>query len=231
LSSKITCFLPCRQGSQRVPRKNVKPFSNFKNGLIEIKLTQLIESQLIDEILLSTNDEEILDYAASLNNKKIKLHRRSESLSLSETSTDQLITHATDLITSGDILWTHVTSPFITAGKYDEIIATYRQCLESGYDSLMTTTPIQGFLWQNGKPINYNRNKEKWPQTQTIKPVHEINSGVFINSVKNYRKLNDRIGQQPYLYILDKIQGFDIDWDEDFKIAECLSKIRNNLNI
>jgi len=214
--------LPCRKGSQRVPRKNIKPFSSIKNGLIELKLSQLIQSQLIDEICLSSNDEEILDYAASLNLKKIKLHYRCDSLSSSKTSTDQLIEHAVELIPRGDILWTHVTSPFITAKKYDEIITKYRRCIKSGYDSLMTTTQLFGFYWQDEKPINYDREREKWPRTQTMKPIHEVNSGAFLNSAENYRKFSDRIGQSPYLYNLDKIQGFDVDWEEDFKIAECL---------
>lgn len=224
MNSKITCFLPCRKGSERVPRKNIKPFSNIRNGLIELKLRQLEESQLIDEIYLSSNDEEILDYVASQNINKIKLHHRCDSLSSSETSTDQLIEHASDLISYGSILWTHVTSPFITAKKYDEIIGKYRWCIKNGYDSLMTTSEIFGFHWQNGKPINYDRSIEKWPRTQTLKPIHEVNSGVFLNSAENYLKFGDRIGKLPYLYDLDKIQGFDIDWEEDFIIAEAIAE-------
>ena len=224
MSSKISCFLPCRKGSQRVPRKNIKPFSNIKNGLIELKLSQLIKSQLIEEIYLSSNDEEILDYAESLNIKKIKLHHRCDSLSSSETSTDQLIEHAVDLIPHGNILWTHVTSPFITDKKYDEIITKYRWCIKNGHDSLMTTSQIFGFHWQDGKPINYDRRKEKWPRTQTLKPIHEVNSGVFINTSENYRNFSDRIGKSPYLFNLDKIRGFDIDWEEDFIIAEMIAQ-------
>ena len=67
----INVFLPCRKGSQRVPKKNIKEFAGFKNGLIEIKLKQLLECKKIDTIYLSTNDEEILAYAESLNQNRI----------------------------------------------------------------------------------------------------------------------------------------------------------------
>ncbi|MFM2484522.1 acylneuraminate cytidylyltransferase family protein [Celerinatantimonas yamalensis] len=224
---KVNVFLPCRKGSERVPQKNIKSFGGFKNGLIEIKLKQLINSKYIDIIYLTTNDDEILDYAKSLNNQKIILHKRLEELSSSQTSTDDLVAHALDLIKEGDILWTHVTSPFLTADVYDQIIEKYFSEQKNGYDSLMTTNLMHGFFWNKRNPINYDRSIEKWPRTQTIEPIYEINSAVFLTNAKIYQSLNDRIGRIPYLYPLDKIQGFDIDWQDDFNIAQAI--IRSGL--
>jgi CMP-N-acetylneuraminic acid synthetase len=222
----VSCFLPCRKGSERVPRKNIKSFAGNTFGLIEVKLKQLLNSRCIDEIVLSTNDEEILNYAHSLKQRRIRLHQREEALSSNTTSTDQLVAHALSLIPKGHILWTHVTSPFITGERYDNIISCYRDQLERGYDSLMTTTPLQNFLWQDNKPINYDRVAEKWPRTQTIKPVHEVNSGAFLTSSSIYADHEDRIGLRPYLYELDKLASHDIDWREDFLIAECMVEKR-----
>lgn len=219
----IHAFLPCRKGSERVPRKNIKPFAGIENGLVEIKLRQLLECPTIDEVVLSTNDEEILNFASSLKNIKLRIHKRIDSLCSSSTSTDELVAHAVDLIPEGDILWTHVTSPFINAAVYADIINSYRACLKNGYDSLMTTTSIHGFLWSESGPINYDRSLEKWPRTQTITPIHEINSGAFLSSAANYSNLNDRIGKKPYLHSMDKITAHDIDWPEDFFIAESIA--------
>ncbi len=220
--SKVTCFLPCRQGSQRVPNKNIKKFSTFEFGLIQIKLQQLQESKCIDEIVLTTNDASILEYAKSLSFTKLRIHRRDDSLASSETSTDQLVSHALELITDGDILWTHVTSPFINSKCYDSIIRAYQAKKQEGFDSLMTVSEIQSFLWKDGAPINYDRKIEKWPRTQTLEPISEINSGVFLASHSIYADINDRVGKTPYLYPLNKLVGFDIDWPEDFIIAECM---------
>ena len=222
MTDKVTCFLPCRAGSQRVVRKNIKPFASYKHGLIEIKLCQLLAAEGIDEVVLTTNDADILAYAESLDEPRLRLHRRVEELSSSATSTDQLVAHALELIPEGHILWTHVTSPFITAKHYDEVIRIYREQREQGYDSLMTTTAIHGFLWQDEQPMNYDRTIEKWPRTQTLAPLHEVNSGAFLAPADLYRELDDRIGRRPYLYAMEKFISFDIDWPEDFVIAECL---------
>ncbi|WP_286220281.1 cytidylyltransferase domain-containing protein [Marinobacter apostichopi] len=222
MTEKVTCFLPCRAGSQRVARKNIKPFAGFNFGLIQVKLRQLLSAELIDEVVLSTNDADILAFAESLNEPRLRLHKRVETLATSETSTDELVAHALSLIDSGHILWTHVTSPFITEKHYDLAVRTYFDKLKKGYDSLMTTTKIHAFLWQDEEPINYDRNSEKWPRTQTLKAVHEVNSGAFIAPSSTYRELEDRIGHRPYLYELDKLTGYDIDWPEDFMIAECM---------
>jgi CMP-N-acetylneuraminic acid synthetase len=219
---KVTCFLPCRAGSQRVLKKNIKPFAGYEHGLVQLKLRQLLEAEMIDEVVLTSNDSQILKYAESLREPRLRLHHRVEELSSSATSTDQLVAHALKLIPEGHILWTHVTSPFIGTKQYDAVIRTYLEQQDNGYDSLMTTAAIHGFLWQDGKPMNYDRSIEKWPRTQTLKAVHEVNSGVFIASTKIYRELDDRVGHHPYLYQMDKITSFDIDWPEDFVIAECL---------
>ena len=223
-NKKITCFLPCRKGSERVIRKNIKPFAGNEFGLIQVKLNQLLKTKNINEIILTTNDDDILSYAEGLNESRIKLHKRDEDLSASTTSTDTLVAHALDLITTGNIIWTHVTSPFINAKHYDEIIKKYYECLAEGYDSLMTTTELYAFLWQEEQPLNYDRSLEKWPRTQTLKPVHEVNSGAFIAPVSVYKNLNDRIGNKPLLYPLDKLVSHDIDWPEDFIIAECIAE-------
>lgn len=224
MNSPVSCFLPCRAGSERVPKKNIKPFAGIAHGLIELKLRQLLGCAAIDEIVLSTNDTEILDYAHSLGESRVRIHQRDSALASSQTSTDELVAHALSLIPQGHILWTHVTSPFINAAVYQTLIESYFNCLEQGYDSLMTTTELHGFLWQDGKPLNYDRTLEKWPRTQTLKSIHEANSGAFIASTDIYRERDDRIGDKPYLYSTSKLIGHDIDWPEDFLMAEALAE-------
>jgi len=224
MTEKLTCFLPCRAGSRRVVRKNIKPFAGFDFGLIQVKLRQLLAAELIDEVVLSTNDADILAFAESLNEPRLRLHKRVENLASSETSTDQLVAHALELIPDGHIIWTHVTSPFINEKHYDQVIRIYFDQLKKGYDSLMTTTAIYGFLWQDEQPMNYERSAEKWPRTQTLEAVHEVNSGAFLAHDTIYRELNDRIGERPYLCELGKFIGYDIDWPEDFMIAECMAE-------
>ena len=122
---KVVAFLPCRKGSERVPRKNIRPFAGFQHGLIELKLKQLLASKEIAEVVLSTNDNEILDFASTIGDDRLHLHKRADALSSSTASTDALVGHAVDLIPDGHILWTHVTSPFVNADSYSDICLLY----------------------------------------------------------------------------------------------------------
>lgn len=216
----ITAFLPCRKGSERIPNKNTKIFAGNKLGLLGIKIEQLINSNFIDEILLSTDDEIILNYVSLLDNSKITIDKRPSEFAKNTTTTDQLIEYATNIINGDFVVWTHVTSPFITSKDYDDYIRIFFEKMKDGYDSLMTVQKIRGFIWDETGPLNYDANKQAWPFSQDIKPIYEIDSGAFISSISNYKKYKNRIGKNPYLLTQSKIKSIDIDWPEDFKLAE-----------
>lgn len=216
----ITVFLPCRKGSQRVPDKNTRPFAGEEGGLLVLKLKQLLSASRIDRVVLSTNDEKVMALAGTVEDSRLEVKVRPDVLSSSSTSTDDLIDYVPNLIESGVVLWTHVTSPFVVGADYDQMIAAYEQALTEGYDSLMTVTKVQKFLWNEQEPINYDRNKEKWPRTQTIAPIWEVNSAAFIAPIEVYKNLEDRIGNKPHFYELEESKGFDIDWELDFLMAE-----------
>jgi CMP-N-acetylneuraminic acid synthetase len=229
--SNFSVFLPCRAGSERVSNKNIRPFAGIKKGLLEIKLQQLLKTPQITEIVLSTNDKLIIEHVKSLNNSKIFLDVRPEHLCSSATSTDELIQYVPAILKNAEhIMWTHVTSPMCNEMDYEKAINQYFSMLKQGYDSLMSVTSLRKFLfYKNGEALNFDRNIELWPRTQTLTPVYEANSAFFINSIDNYLLYKDRIGKNPFFYELDSIKSFDIDWEEDFKIAEIIYV--NSLNI
>jgi CMP-N-acetylneuraminic acid synthetase len=219
-SKNVTVFLPCRAGSQRVTRKNVKPFAGIEGGLTKIKLLQLINIETVSTILVSTDDEEVKDIALGMNHPKIVIDNRPKHLASSATKTDELIDYVPEIIKEGIVLWTHVTSPFIEANDYELFIKAYLENLEKGNDSLMSVNRLHKFIWNLEGPVNYDRNVEKWPRTQTLPLLFEINSGVFIADIDIYRTMHDRIGARPYMYELDELKAFDIDWELNFKTAE-----------
>lgn len=221
----ISVFLPTRKGSERVINKNTKDFAGTEGGLLKLKLIQLIESHLITEIILSTDDPSSIKIAETFQNKKIKIVARPEALALSSTSLVDLVSYASTICDSEHILWTHVTSPFVLADDYDAICEKYLKQIKSGNDSLMTVKAIRNFIWDKEQNDLINRiNNEKWPRTQDLKVYYEIDSAVFLSSRENYLKYKDRIGKNPYLYEMEGVKGFDIDWEEDFNLAEVLYK-------
>ena len=228
-STRVGCFLPCRRGSERIPNKNIKKFSNYDKGLIEIKLKQLLGSKTIGKIYLSTDDQRVIRYAKSLSRDEIVICERTPELCTSKTSTDDLVNHVIDIVKEEHIIWTHVTAPFVTSDLYDRIVRKYFAMIDCGYDSLLTGTPIQSYLWTSNGPINYDRTVEKWPRTQTLSEVYDINSACFISSFQNYIKHEDRIGIKPFIYHLNKVTGLDIDWPEDYELAVFMYESRLGL--
>ncbi|MBI1999171.1 MAG: acylneuraminate cytidylyltransferase family protein [Parcubacteria group bacterium] len=223
MANSITAFLPCRKGSERIKQKNTRDFGGIKGGLTAIKIGQLIKTKNIDSIIVSTDDDDVKNIAQNFQKnspKPVKIIDRPTHLGLSTTRTDELIAYVPEIISEGIVLWTHVTSPFIFADTYDDVIETFFKSLKDGHDSLMTVSKLQTFIWHRGEPLNYNRDIEKWPRTQTLPHWHEVNSGIFLAPIEVYKKTKDRIGARPFLYEIDHMTGFDIDWEDDFYVAE-----------
>jgi CMP-N-acetylneuraminic acid synthetase len=224
MSKKLTFFLPTRKGSQRIENKNTRPFSSFSGGLLENKLIQLSNVLLIDEIILSTNDEECIKIGERFLSKcpKLKIVERPEELCLSTTNLKDLITYLPTITDAKHFLWGHVTTPFFDAFDYDDAINNYFNLINKGYDSLVSVKEFKNFMLnKDGKVIN-NKSKLPWPRTQDLEIFYEINHAVFLTNREIYLKSHDRIGKKPFLYVCDVIKSIDVDWEDDFKIAEII---------
>ena len=225
----VIAFVPCRKGSERVRDKNTRPFAGISGGLVELKLGQLMACEAIATIVVSTNDPAVTAVARRVGqarSKPVMVLSRPEHLASSETSTDALVAHVPAIIQEDAvILWTHVTSPFVGADTYQRALERYRRALKAGQcDSLMSVTKLQTFLWNQAGPVNYDRQQLKWPKTQTLPVWYEVNSAIFLASRSVYVARHDRIGDRPYFFELNRREGFDIDWEDDFAVAEALWK-------
>jgi CMP-N-acetylneuraminic acid synthetase len=221
----ITVFLPTRKGSQRVKNKNIRQFSIYKNGLLDLKLKQLVELSGVNEIILSTNDDACIRIAKEYQLKygNVKIISRPDELALSSTDLTDLIEYVPSICSSTHILWTHVTSPFINANDYERAISDYFKCLNNGYDSLMSGRLYNDYLWDNEINDIINRNStKKWPRTQDLKPLYQIDNGIFLASKNIYSSNHDRIGANPFIFQQNEIKAFDIDWEDDFAMAELM---------
>lgn len=226
----MIAFLPCRAGSQRVPQKNTRPFGGEKSGLLGIKLRQLLATPEIDQVVLSTNDPLVIEVGERFlpeAGSRMRIDHRPDHLCSSSTSTDDLVAYVPNIIPEGHVLWTHVTSPFFDTEEYSAAIHAYREALAAGHhDSLMGVLELRTFMWSADGPLNYDRKVEKWPRTQTLAPLYEVNSSIFIADVSIYRDMEDRIGEKPFLYNVPKAKTLDVDWEEDFALAGELWTVR-----
>lgn len=224
-SNKISFFLPTRKGSERVKNKNTKPFAGIEGGLVENKIRQLLDTKLIDEIIFSSNDEECIAIAEKYDNdKRLKIIPRPDELCLSSTNLQDLICYVPTVTDADHILWGHVTTPLADAEQYDNGIRLYFEKLDEGYDSLVGVTELKNFLLnKEGKLVN-NTTPIPWPRTQDLEPLYEVNHTMFLAKREVYVEQKNRIGPKPLLHIMDELHSFDIDWPDDFTIAEVMYK-------
>lgn len=225
---KYSFFLPTRKGSERVINKNTRTFAGIEGGILRVKLDQLLAVDRISSIIVSTNDEATINIAESFNDPRIKIVERPEYLCLSSTVIQDFINYIPTIVDAEHIFWVHTTAPFADSKVLNDALDVYERKVIFGkeFDSLLSVTKIQQFLWseKENKCINHDRTKILWPRTQDLDPLFEINHAFYINSKENYLKFQDRIGKKPFLYELDKIHSLDIDWGDDFALAEIVYK-------
>ena len=58
---KNLAIIPARGGSKRIPRKNIKPFMG--KPIIAYSIEAALQSGIFDEVMVSTDDEEIAEMA------------------------------------------------------------------------------------------------------------------------------------------------------------------------
>lgn len=54
-------IIPARRGSKRIPRKNIKEFCG--KPILAYSIEAVLQTKLFDEVMVSTDDAEILDIA------------------------------------------------------------------------------------------------------------------------------------------------------------------------
>lgn len=64
---KNIAIIPARGGSKRIPRKNIRPF--LGKPIIAYSIEAALQSGLFDEVMVSTDDEEIAEVACRYGGK------------------------------------------------------------------------------------------------------------------------------------------------------------------
>jgi CMP-N-acetylneuraminic acid synthetase len=231
MTVRLAMFVPCRAGSERLPDKNIRPFAGRNDGLLGVKLDQLELVDAIDLVVVDSNDPRVLEIASARRERwrarsELLVRERPDALGRSDTTTDALIAYALETVACEELAWTHVTSPLIDARLYSQAIETFQGRDRCRYDSLMLVTRWQTFLWReeagHSTPLYERRGTLRWPRTQDLEPVFEVNSGLFIVPRAIGLMRGDRIGASPQLFEVERSRGLDIDHADEFRLAELL---------
>ncbi|MBB6002409.1 cytidylyltransferase domain-containing protein [Arcicella rosea] len=208
---KITAVIPVRIGSQRVKNKNLKPFGD--TTLLALKIDNLLKVKGISEIIVNTDSEEAIELAKF---KGVAFHRREDYFASSQCTNSEFLQHL-GLVTETDIFaYCPCTTPFIKPSTIQEAIDLF--LLSNEHDCLATVSTVKEFLWLDGNPINYERDKQ--PNSQNLPNIYALNFGLNLISRDNLIKYKNIVGQNPIFTVTNEIEGLDIDTPLDFFVAE-----------
>lgn len=213
---KTVAFVPIRLNSKRVVGKNLKMLGG--KPLMCYILDTLANIKKIDEVYVYCSQESIKEYLP----EGVKFLKRPEYLDRDETLGKEIYEEFTKTIDADIYILAHTTSPFM---KQETVENALDKIVNDGYDSAFSCEKIQTFTWYNGKPLNYDL--KEIPRTQTIEPVYVETSAFFMFKRDIWKVHKQRIGLKPYMAQVDKIEGVDIDWPEDFDFAEKIIETYN----
>ena len=218
--SKISAIVFIKADSERLPGKNTRLFNG--KPLYSIILNRLSGVKEIQEILVNSDSEEVLDFAFSKLNKGIPIYRP-DYLKGVTVSANDLIAHDIQFSGNEHFFQTHCTNPLLTEATIARVIEKYFSSLPK-YDSLFSATKIQNrFFKSDGTPLNHA--KGELLRLQDLSPMYMENASFFIFSKSSFLKSgNDRIGLAPQLYEISLMEGVDIDYENDFLLAELLER-------
>jgi CMP-N,N'-diacetyllegionaminic acid synthase len=232
INEKILAIIPARGGSKRVPKKNIK--SLFGKPLIYYSINSALQSQYIDKVIVSTEDEEIKDISIQFGAEIVE---RPNNLAEDESSTIDVVFHVLDMLKENSyeptlIILIQPTSPLRDNEDIDEAIELF---LKSKCDILMSVCETQhppfwclkleeGFL----KPIFDNKYLSM--RSQDLEKAYQPNGAIFITRPKDLTINKSFYSENAIPYIMPLEKSVDIDDEFDFMIAEFLMQRHQKKN-
>jgi CMP-N,N'-diacetyllegionaminic acid synthase len=227
VSGDFMAVIPARGGSKRAPRKNIRALGD--EPLLAYTIAAAHEAGLGDATLVSTEDAEIAAVATKLG---CRVMPRPDALATDAASTESVLLHALDEAAKAGwhpkwIVTLPPTSPFRRA-------TTIRFFLDhaasSRVDCLFSVTATRASLWHLGADGKIARLFPDAPRRQQDRaPLYEENSAIYVTAVPALRATGSVLGRSQQGVAIDPVEGFDINSELDFVVAEALRGIEPSL--
>jgi len=156
----------------------------------------------------------------------VTTHKRDPFYSTSEVPMSDVYEYLAQLVTTEYIAWIPVTNPLGDGQIYKNAVSAFNSMDHNVYDSLLSVSGVQEYLYYNDKPLNFTL--DPWQRSQDLVGTCAINFAINILSRKNMIDLRATVGRFPYFFTIDKSIALDIDYIEDFILAEILYKLKRD---
>lgn len=152
-SGKIVAYIGVREGSQRTPRKNIKPFWGT-DCLIDVKIKALQMVPEVEEIIVSSDSEEMLKVARKYRGVTTILKSQADASSAVTAAEYFEYIGKTLACDVAHVLYAPVTAPLIEPKDFSKLIQTYLKADERAADAAGFVIERRGHFWYNGQPLN-----------------------------------------------------------------------------
>ena len=214
---EITALIAVKGDSERVAKKNIRPFAG--SSLLEVKLQQLHLANIFDEILVSSESDDILSKCKSYN---VRTHKRDPFYSTSTVPMSDVYRYLANQVKTKYIAWIPVTNPLVHESIYKDAVNVFKSMDCTKYDSLLSVNEVHEYLYYNNKPLNFSR--DPWLRSQDLTGIHAINFAINIISKHDMIKGGSTLGNNPKFFVIPKELAIDIDYMNDFIFAEMIYK-------
>ena len=229
---KNLAIIPARGGSKRIPRKNIKPFMG--KPIIAYSIEAALQSGIFDEVMVSTDDEEIAEVAKQYgaNVPFMRSKRAADDYATTSDVIKEVLYNYEKLGKMYDsVCCIYATAPFISPVKLIEAMELINsKKFDSAFTLVQYSYPIQRSL-----SIKSERVMMLWPEylntrSQDLEVVYHDAGQFYIATVDAFLKYNDFWGENTGAVILSELEVQDFDTFTDWILAEMKFKLLRNEN-
>jgi len=225
---RVIAVIPARGGSKGLPRKNLRILAGVPLIVHSIRAAQ--EAELVDLVIVSTEDVEIADVAEAHGAQVVQ---RPPELATDMAQNDAVVRHALETVRVpahvGDIaVLLQPTSPLRRARDIDACVALFRQ---GGVETVLSVCevdvhPGKCVYIRDGRIEPFTTDWDMEARRQEMQVVYRQNGAVYVVEADNFMK-NGRFYRKPCgAYEMDRRDSIDIDDELDLQLAENLLKLR-----
>lgn len=219
---KNLCIIPARGGSKRIPRKNIKQFMG--KPIIAYSIEAALNSGVFDEVMVSTDDEEIAGVARQFG-ASVPFLRSAETSNDYATTVDVLLEVVNKYKEQGKVFKTicclYSTAPFVTSERLKEASSQISDSIDACFTIVQYSYPIQRSLRINEDNCVEMRFPEHLKsRTQDLEKVYH-DAGQFY-FVKTDSLVNEKTVwcKRTAPLILSELEVQDLDTLTDWQLAE-----------
>ena len=217
----LLALIPARGGSKGIPRKNIRPFCG--KPLLQWSIDAALASEFVDQVVVSTDDEEIGEVAKACGAEVPFL--RPDELATDTAPGIAPVLHALQHMPHvSDVLLLQPTSPLRTSTDIDRIVMFRQQAMRESAVSLTPSAKHPAWMYslRQDKQLEPLLSIDGAPCRQQLLPAYVLNGALYLASRSFLTRENKFIASDTVGYIMPPERSVDIDTPLDWYWAEYL---------